>query len=562
MSLGFKAVAASIFPLALFAIAGAGSASADTICTPGFTAACPNNGTNVIQLSLEGAMNLNSSDGVADTIYMSPSTYTDPNSGGSPGTLEPLGTDDLNVIGSGTDQSIITSAGTGNQYVVNLNAGNRKVDMSNLTIVVPASFPDPADPEGPGGALQAQDGTFDHVDLKTLNDQSNGATSLIGDTVWKNSHIYGSQGVTFSNGISPGSSSGKLEITNTKIENADWGVIVDGTDTPVVMKKSRVLDPQNYGVLLSNGALFVMENSVIVGAGTHAIEADTYAGAGAADIDAQIRSSTIIGGSDPADAAIRVNINGSFGSKSADVSVTNSILRGFTNTWDMVTPAGPGIGHGSLSFTRSDFTPAGTPADSPVVDLTGPGNIDVDPMFTGPSDFHLLPGSPAIDAGDPADIGIVDDFDNGPRPLDGNGDGSRIIDMGAFEAAEIVNCLNTQSACPPPPPPPPPPADTTAPKVSKVKFRHGKSPKKGGSLKLTLSEAATVKATFKPAPAKKKGQKKRKKLKLTKKAVAGANTISIRKRKLRPGKYRLSISATDAAGNKSKTIVRKVKVKG
>ncbi len=558
MSLGFKAVAASIFPLALFAIAGAGSASADTICTPGFTAACPNNGTNVLQLSLESAMNLNSSDGVADTVYMSPSTYSDPNSGGSPGTLEPLGTDDLNVIGSGTDQSIITSAGTGNQYVVNLNAGNRKVDMSNLTIVVPASFPNSG---GQGSALQAEDGTFDHVDIKTLNDGSNGATSLIGDTVWKNSHIYGSQGVNFSDGISQGSSSGKLEITNTKIENADWGVIVDGADTPVVMKKSRVIDPQNYGVILLRGALFVMENSVIAGAGTHAIEAVTGNGAGESDIDAQIRSSTVVGGSDPSDAAIRVSISGSFGSKSADITVTNSILRGFTSTWDMVTPAGPGIGHGSLTFTRSDLNPAGTPVDSPVVNFSDPGNINVDPMFTSATDFHLLPGSPAIDAGDPADIGIVDDFDNGPRPLDGNGDGSRIIDMGAFEAAEIVNCLNTQSACPPPPPPPP--VDTTAPKVSKLKFKHGRSPKKGGSLKLTLSEAATVKATFKPVPAKKrKGQKKRKTLRLTRRAVAGVNTISIRKRKLRPGKYRLTISATDTAGNRSKTIVRKVKVKG
>ena len=79
---------------------------------------------------------------------------------------------------------------------------------------------------------------------------------------------------------------------------------------------------------------------------------------------------------------------------------------------------------------------------------------------------------------------------------------------------------------------------------------------------MTLSEAATVKATFKPVPAKKKGQKKRKTLRLTRRAVAGVNKISIRKRKLRPGKYRLTISATDTAGNKSRTIVRKVKVKG
>ena len=554
MSFGIKAVAASVVSAALFVGLGAGTASADTICTPGFTAACPNNGTNVLQLSLESAMDFNSSDGIADTIYMSPSTYIDPNVGGSAGTLEAVGSDDLNVIGSGTDKSFITSAGTGNQFVVNLNSDNRKVDMSNLTIVVPASFPDSG---GGGSALQAKNGTFDHVDIQNLNDESRGASSLLGNTIWKNSHIYASQGISLDYAISTGSSTaGKLEITNTTIEDSDWGVVADEPDVPVVLKKSRVVDPQNYGVYLTKGAQFVMENSVITAAGSQAILASTGNAPGESDIDAQIRSSTIVAGSDPADVAIRVTISGAVGSQNADVSVSNSILSGFTNTWDMVTPAGPGIGTASLSFRHSNFNPVGLPADSPVVDLTGPGNINADPQFTSATDFHLVPGSPAIDAGDPADVGIIDDYDGTLRPLDGDGDGSRIIDMGAFETAELVNCLNTQSACPPPV------VDITAPRVSKVKFKHGRSPKKGGSLKLTLSEAATVKVKFKPVPAKKKGQKKRKTLKLTRKAKAGANRISIRKRKLRPGKYRLTISATDTAGNKSKTIVRKVKVKG
>ncbi|MEE9442763.1 MAG: hypothetical protein V3V99_08860 [candidate division Zixibacteria bacterium] len=49
-------------------------------------------------------------------------------------------------------------------------------------------------------------------------------------------------------------------------------------------------------------------------------------------------------------------------------------------------------------------------------DLTGKdGNISIDPMFVGDGDFHLQPGSPAIDAGykeitdtdgSPSDLGI------------------------------------------------------------------------------------------------------------------------------------------------------------
>lgn len=43
----------------------------------------------------------------------------------------------------------------------------------------------------------------------------------------------------------------------------------------------------------------------------------------------------------------------------------------------------------------------------------GPNNITLDPMFVGPTDFHLLPSSPAIDAGDPAIL----DPDGSPSDL-------------------------------------------------------------------------------------------------------------------------------------------------
>lgn len=218
-------------------------------------------------------------------------------------------------------------------------------------------------------------------------------------------------------------------------------------------------------------------------------------------------------------------------------------------------------------MTDSNFNPAGLPDGPANVDSGDPGNINLDPMFTSSTDYHLMAGSPSIDAADTA-VGTPIDFDGGTRPLDGDGDGIRVRDMGAFEAPEIPTCQTDESLCPPPPgcetdPAlcPDPPGDTTAPKVSKVKFKRAKK-KKAGSLRLTLSEAATIKAVFKPTPAKKKGQKKRKTVKLSKKGTAGSNKLVIKKRRLKPGKYRLSITATDAAGNKSKPLVRKIKVKG
>ena len=66
------------------------------------------------------------------------------------------------------------------------------------------------------------------------------------------------------------------------------------------------------------------------------------------------------------------------------------------------------------------------------VDHTGQnGNISADPFSrnVAPS-FRLSPGSPAIDSAGP---GPADDFDGDTRPIDGNGDGTPAVDMGADE---------------------------------------------------------------------------------------------------------------------------------
>jgi hypothetical protein len=74
--------------------------------------------------------------------------------------------------------------------------------------------------------------------------------------------------------------------------------------------------------------------------------------------------------------------------------------------------------------------------------INGPGNIDVDPLLANvaATNFHILAGSPAIDAGTNVSlaatnfiVSVPEDFDLNPRPLDGNGDGSARFDMGAFE---------------------------------------------------------------------------------------------------------------------------------
>jgi hypothetical protein len=99
-------------------------------------------------------------------------------------------------------------------------------------------------------------------------------------------------------------------------------------------------------------------------------------------------------------------------------TVTNCIL------WANTAPSGAQIyndGSSSVTLTYSDVEGG----------WTGTGNINTDPCFVdlATADYHLLPGSPCIDAGDSTAVPpmITTDLDGNPRIVDGG------VDMGAYE---------------------------------------------------------------------------------------------------------------------------------
>ncbi|UCF44435.1 MAG: right-handed parallel beta-helix repeat-containing protein, partial [Planctomycetota bacterium] len=68
---------------------------------------------------------------------------------------------------------------------------------------------------------------------------------------------------------------------------------------------------------------------------------------------------------------------------------------------------------------------------------SGTGNIDADPLFVdaGGGNLRVKVGSPCVDAGDNNSVpaGVTTDLDGNPRVVDGDWNGTDIVDMGAYE---------------------------------------------------------------------------------------------------------------------------------
>ena len=253
-------------------------------------------------------------------------------------------------------------------------------------------------------------------------------------------------------------------IGNTISGNNEHGIVCDyGVNLRALIQGNYVVGNSLYGLVIGRAQAVVLSNVIFGNQRMGVLHHDDYNRPGVY-ADNLIVGNGIWAASEAAGASFRSEVlfigNTLVGNYSiyprAAMKLAGPIKVGNCIMWGNRSPEGKSIDLAYKHPYIADSCIDGG-VDSIVNMLNGwegwgPGNIEADPLFVDPGhwdgdtfipgDYHLLPGSPCIDAGtndvDNPDTPEVEtlpatDIAGLPRVIDGNLDGTATVDIGAYE---------------------------------------------------------------------------------------------------------------------------------
>jgi hypothetical protein len=405
------------------ACALAAPAFADTYCVAPDTSCDASHQFGPGAVNAQSALDQAGSHLGPDTVKLGAATYTAPADNG----FEYNGGDAVTIAGAGAGQTILTEEDTSSgHFVLRVAAGAGRSSVSALSVRIP------------GSASGSNTGivTLSPTDISDVDIDATGAAAGSASVFGINSQADSSFArgtISLPPGTSGNSTAVRVEIQGFSVADAQVasssGVVSSSSALTTIQRASLAGE---HPVTALGSTVSVSDSDLRPGGGLVPIGLAAQASA-SSDATISAKHVTIVGGAGTAGAGSEGDAAG----HSGNVTLRESIVWvAGKPLWRI--PHSPG--DANIDADYNDYDPAGTNQDPP-----GGGSLSDthrrtdDPHFVDAAggNYRLRFDSPLIDAGNPADpLGMTEsatDRDGAPRIVDGNGDGSPVRDMGAFE---------------------------------------------------------------------------------------------------------------------------------